>query len=118
MLKKKMDWVDWVCVIALGVFALIIMIPFFNVVMISITSQKDYLNSTFLVIPRHPTLQSFKRLFEDGRIWSGYKSTLTILTIGMPINVFLTYCMAYGLSRKGYPGRKIIFGLVLFTMIK
>ena len=117
MLKKKMDWVDWVCVIALGVFALIIMIPFFNVVMISITAQKDYLNSTFLVIPRHPTLQSFKRLFEDGRIWSGYKSTLTILTIGMPINVFLTYCMAYGLSRKGYPGRKIIFGLVLFTMI-
>lgn len=115
--KGHMDAVDWVCIIFLGVFALIILIPFVNVILISITSQKDYLNSTFIVIPRPPTLQSYKRLFEDGRLWTGYRSTLTILGIGMPMNVFLTYCMAYGLSRKGYPGKKLIFIMVLITMI-
>lgn len=112
-----MDVVDWVCIIFLGLFALLIIVPFINVIMISITSQKDYLNSTFLVIPKIPTLSSYQRLFEDGRLWSGYRTTLTILAIGMPLNVFLTYCMAYGLSRKGYPGKKLIFGMVLITMI-
>lgn len=115
--KGHMDAVDWVCIIFLGLFALIILIPFVNVILISITSQKDYLNSTFIVIPRPPTLQSYQRLFEDGRLWTGYRSTLIILGIGMPMNVFLTYCMAYGLSRKGYPGKKLIFAMVLITMI-
>ncbi len=114
---KKVDGVDIFCIVILGIFSLIILIPFINVVMISITSQKDYLNSTFIVIPRSPTLQSFKRLFEDGRLWSGYRTTLTLVAVGMPMNVFLTYCMAYGLSRKGYPGKKLIFTLVLITMI-
>lgn len=114
---KRVDGVDIFCIVMLGIFSLLILIPFINVVMISITSQKDYLNSTFIVIPRSPTLQSFQRLFEDGRLWTGYRTTLTLVAVGMPMNVFLTYCMAYGLSRKGYPGKKLIFVMVLITMI-
>jgi putative aldouronate transport system permease protein len=84
---------------------------------ISFTSQKDYLSSSFIVIPKSLTLASYERLFDDQRLWSGYRSTLFILALGMPLNVFLTFCLAYALSRKGYPGRRLIFVMVLFTMI-
>ena len=40
-----------------------------------------------------------------------------MVAVGLPLNVLLTFCMAYGLSRKGWPGRKIVFTLVLITMI-
>lgn len=114
---KRIEALDLIVMAALGVFALMIVLPFINVVAISFSTQKDYLSSSLFVIPEHPTLQSYKRLFEDGRLLTGYTSTLTILGIGMPIGVFMTFCLAYGLSRKGYPGRRIIFILVLFTMI-
>ena len=39
------------------------------------------------------------------------------LILGVPLNLFLTTCLAYGLSRKDYPGRKLIRGLILFTML-
>lgn len=115
--KRRLDGVDIFAIVVLGIFAVLVIVPFINVILISFTTQKDYLNSTFLVIPKSPTLQSYKRLFEDKRLWTGYQSTATILAVGMPMNVFLTFCMAYGLSRKNYPGRKLIFIMVLFTMI-
>lgn len=115
--KRRLDGVDIFAIVVLGIFAVLVIVPFINVILISFTTQKDYLNSTFLVIPKSPTLQSYKRLFEDKRLWTGYQSTATILAVGMPMNVFLTFCMAYGLSRKNYPGRKLILIMVLFTMI-
>ena len=114
---KNIELIELVAAVVLGLLAFFIIIPFVNVVFISFSSQRDYLNSTFFVIPIHPTLSSYERLFADQRLFSGYASTLFILGVGMPINIFLTFCMSYGLSRKGYPGRKIIFRIVLFTMI-
>ena len=115
--RKRFDVIDFVAMIFLGFFVLLIIVPFVNVVLISFSTQKDYLTSTFLVIPRNPTVSSYTQLFQDQRLWSGYRSTLFLVGVGMPLNVFLTFCMAYGLSRKGYPGRRIIFIMVLFTML-
>ena len=115
--KKRLDIIDITAMIFLGFFVVLILVPFINVILISFATQKDYLTSTFLVIPRTPTISSYSRLFQDQRLWTGYRSTLFLVGVGMPLNVFLTFCMAYGLSRKGYPGRRIIFLLVLFTMI-
>lgn len=115
--KNKFETMDLIIFIVLTIWGLLIIIPFVNVVMISFTTQKEYLDSLILLFPTKPTLQSYELLFEDGRIWGGYWTTVRILMIGVPMNLFLTTSLAYGLSRKGYPGRKIIFALVLFTML-
>ena len=115
--KKRFDAIDIFAIIFLGIFALLIIIPFINVVLISFTTQKDYLTSAFVVIPKDPTLSSYERLFQDQKLWTGYRSTLFLVGIGMPLNIFLTFSMAYGLSRKAFPGRKLIFFIVLFAML-
>lgn len=117
-LKKRKDPLEIIAYIILTLFGLVIAIPFWNVLVVSITGQAEYLRAGgLLLFPKEPTLDSFSRLFKNGLLWSGYRSTLTVVAIGLPLNVLLTFCMAYGLSRKGWPGRKLVFTLVLITMI-
>lgn len=117
-LKKRKDPLEITAYIILTLFGLVIAIPFWNVLVVSITGQAEYLRAGgLLLFPKEPTLDSFARLFKNGLLWTGYRSTLTVVAIGLPINVLLTFCMAYGLSRKGWPGRRLVFTLVLITMI-
>lgn len=70
-----------------------------------------------MLFPKNPELKSYQQLIEDGRIWIGYRTTIIILIIAVPLSLFLTSSMGYALSRRHYPGKKAILLLVLFTMI-
>lgn len=117
-LKKRKDPLEIIAFIILTLFGLVIAVPFYNVLIVSITGQAEYLRAGgLLLFPKEPTLDSFSRLFQNKLLWTGYRATLSVVAVGLPLNVLLTFCMAYGLSRKGWPGRKIVFTLVLITMI-
>lgn len=115
--KKKFDLVDVILFLFLTAWGLVILLPFINVIAISFSSYKEYLATPLLMFPKEPELKSYQELFEDGRIWIGYRTTLIIVLIGVPLSLFLTSSMGYALSRRKYPGKKLILMLVLFTMI-
>jgi len=115
--RKKIDVVDVVLFIILTGWGLIILLPFLNAVAISFASYKEYLETPLLLFPKNPELKSYQQLIEDGRIWIGYRTTLIILIIAVPLSLLLTASMGYALSRRHYPGKKAILLLVLFTMI-
>ncbi|MEG1427370.1 MAG: carbohydrate ABC transporter permease, partial [Oscillospiraceae bacterium] len=94
-----------------------ILLPFLNVVAISLASYKEYLETPLLLFPKEPELKSYVELFKDGRIWVGYRTTLLIVLVGVPLSLFLTASMGYALSRSHFPGKKGVLILVLFTMI-
>jgi len=116
-MRKKTDIYDILVLCAISLWALIIILPFFNVVAISFTTSREYLDRPLLLFPYQPTLKNYVDILKDARIWIGYRTTLQLLLLALPLNLFLTVSFAYGLSRKGYPGRKLIFFLVLFTML-
>jgi len=115
-LFKRVMIGDIVIAILMGMWALIILIPFVNVIMISFTTENEYLSTVVFVYPSNPTLNNYREIFKDPRIWIGYRNTLTLLLIGLPLSMFLTTSFAYGMSRTGYPGKKLIFVYVLITM--
>ena len=108
---------DLVIAFILTVGAAAIIIPFWNVLVVSFATQKEYADHPLMLFPRNPTLESYRYLFRDSKIWRGYINTGKLLLMGLPLSMFLTTTMAYGLSRKNFPGRKLIIGLVVFTMI-
>lgn len=108
---------DYAILLFLLVLGLIMVLPFYNVIVISFTTEKEYLTTPFVLFPQNPTLANYKELFRDGRILSGYKTTFQILLMALPLNLFLTTSFAYGMSRKNYPGRRLIFFFVLITMV-
>ena len=115
--RRKFEALDGILLILLTLGLLCILIPFINVVAISFTSYKEYMQSTWVVWPKEPTLAAYKELFKDSRILTGYKTTLIYLFVGVPLNLLLSITLAYALCRRGWPGRRLVLMLVLFTMV-
>ena len=115
--NRKFELLDVFLITILTAWGLIIFIPFLNSVVISFSSYEAYLSNRFMLFPIDVDLSAYKQLLEDARIAIGYRTTLIFVFVGVPINLFMTSTIAYGLSRRGYPGRKLIFFAVLFTML-
>lgn len=116
-LVNKFGWPDVILLIILTLWALVIVLPFLNVIAISLSSQHAYAVEPLLLFPKEFTWKSYQNLFQDGRVWIGFRTNFQFLLIALPINMVLTTTIAYALSRKGYPGRKLIMRFVLFTML-
>jgi putative aldouronate transport system permease protein len=115
--RNNIQLLDIVLLSVLIAFAISIVLPFINVVAISFATQQEYLKSTILLIPKAFTLENFRALFEDGRIWIGFRTTFLILGLGLPINLILTTSMAYGLSRPEFPFKRFLIYFVVITMM-
>ncbi|MFQ7749478.1 MAG: carbohydrate ABC transporter permease [Eubacteriales bacterium] len=115
--RKRFDAVDVLVVTLLTLWMLLIIIPFVNAIAISFATQKEYVDNPLMLFPSEPTLKSYELLFNDYRIWTGFRTSFLIVLIGVPANMLLTTVLAYGTSRGDYPGKKIIIGGILFAML-
>lgn len=115
--KHRITMLDYVLLLVMLVFALIIVVPLIHVIAMSFATQKEYLDTPLLIIPKNPTLNAYHALFSDGRIWIGYLSTLKLVLIAVPLNLILTTTLSYAFSRGNFPGRRYLMYLVVFTML-
>lgn len=115
--RNRFELMDGIILFFLVIMALLIVIPVVNVLATSFGTQKEVAERPLMMFPMQPTIDNYFRLFQDPRILIGYKTTLLIVGIGVPMNMFLTICLAYGLSKTNFPGGKFIFYAILFTML-
>lgn len=96
--------------------ALLMILPFWNVLIVSISTQGEYMKTPFLLFPKQPTLQTYKFLFSSALIPRAYLMTI-IITVGATVfNVFCTSMLAYGLSKPHLHGRTFLILFLMFTM--
>lgn len=112
---NRLNIVDYLIMLFLGVFALLILYPFYNSVCVSLVTQADYIKTKFMLFPKNPTLESYFVVFKNGSIFDGMKVTLMITLIGVLYNMLLTVSLAYGFSNE-FPGKKFFMMLIVFTM--
>ena len=115
--KNRATALDAVLLALMLVLALQIVVPLVHVLAMSLSTQKEYLDTPLLLMPMKPTLSAYDALFADGRIWIGYRSTLSLVALAVPLNLFLTTSLAYGLSRGHFPGRRLLMYMIVFTML-
>ena len=115
--RDKIMPLDVVLLVIMVFLALLIVVPMVNVLAISFATQKEYLDTPLLLIPTRPTIDAYRALFNDGRIWIGYRSTLTLVLMAVPVNMLLTTTIAYALSRGHFPGREALMYLIVSTML-
>jgi len=116
-IREKFQLLDAITLFFLVGMALAIILPFISVVATSFATQREFLETTLLLFPRRPSIDNYYRLFQDPRIPTGFRTTGLILLLGVPLNMFLTTSLAYGLVRTNFPGAKIIFYVILLTML-
>ena len=92
--KWRFDAVDIFVVILLTFWMFLIIIPFVNAISISFATQKEYVDNPLMLFPSQPTLQSYEMLFNDYRIWTGFRTSFLLVLVGVPLNMLLTTVLA------------------------
>ena len=117
MLKKKKISVGNMILTALMIFwGLIIVYPFYNSILVSFMTQAEYMRKPFSLFVAKPTLTAYEEIFSDSKFYWGYRSTLLILAVKLPLSLVITSAMGYALSRKRFPFSKFINNMTVFTM--
>jgi putative aldouronate transport system permease protein len=104
--------VNFIVVIA----TILVLYPLYFVVIASVSDPAAVNSGQTLLLPHMPSLSGYKLIFEDARIWIGYKNTLIYTGFGTLLALFLTIFAGYALSRKDLVGGSIIMKLMVFTM--
>ena len=92
-----------------------VLIPFYNMLLISITPENVYLKETFLLFPKEITFDSFKIVFNNTEIWKGLFISTIITTVGTLYNLFLSTTAAYVLTQK-FPHKKFFVILIFLAL--
>lgn len=90
--------------------------PFWYVLVKSIVPFSVLVNSKFLLIPREITFEAYKYIFSTDLMLNSLVISIEITVIATLYQLLITALAAYALSKTDLPGRKIIFGMIVFTM--
>jgi multiple sugar transport system permease protein len=102
--------------IALGIGALITAFPFLWMVAAAFKPRSESVAYPPNLLPKHPTLQFFKQLFDQLDFGRYLVNTIAVVLISM-VGVVLMAMAGYGFSKFRFRGREPLFFLVLTTMM-
>jgi putative aldouronate transport system permease protein len=96
---------------------LVVFYPLLYVVACSFSSVLAIYSAKVWFWPVGFNVEAYKQVLSYPPILTGYKNTIIYTFVGTLINIFVTLCAGYPLSRKDLKGRNIIMFLFTFTMI-
>ncbi|MFP4510856.1 MAG: carbohydrate ABC transporter permease [Spirochaetaceae bacterium] len=105
-------------VLLLATLAFATVYPMWHVFIGSVSDGRALMrHSGFLLLPiGEVTLTAYRAVFENPNIAMGYRNTLYILAVGIPLQVVVTSLGAYVLSRKSFGMRNAFMFFISFTM--
>lgn len=99
-------------------WAIIIILPFVLLVMSSITEENALIRYGYSFFPKKFSLESYAYIINSGeKILRAYGVSIFVTAVGVVLNVALSAMMAYPLSVKNLPGRRLMSFYVFFTML-
>lgn len=105
--------------IFLALLLLIILIPFWRVIVTAFIPLDIYTREgvPFFLPPTQWTVEAFRQLLGHSMFPRAVFNSFVITLSGTAISLFLTVPLAYGLSTRSLPGRKLIMAFILFTYL-
>ena len=114
--KKKIEGFDVFNIIILGILMLAVIMPFYYTTVKSFMTEREYVHGGLLLWPKDFTWINYEQVFAAKSLIRSFFNTLINVVLGVTYSMFLTTTLAYGLSKKGYPGRNLFQLLIVFTM--
>lgn len=100
----------------LVIIMLIILYPLYFIVIASFSDPLEVLAGNVVLLPKNVNVESYKMVFRDSQILTGYRNTIFYTLLGTAVNIVLTVLAAYPLSRKDFSGRKFFTIMLAITM--
>lgn len=115
--KDMADRIFHAAVVILAALCMVVILyPLWFVIIASI-SNSDMVNQGKVVFwPVDIRFYGFQQIFQDTRIWVGYRNTIYYVLGGTVLNLIVTMPAAYALSRPDFKARNPIMMYFVFTM--
>ncbi len=95
----------------------IMLYPLLHVIFSSLSNASLLLkHQGILLKPLGFTLQAYEAVFENRMILTGYRNTIIVVLVSVPLNIVLTAFAAYFLSLKNVLLQKYVMLFIIFTM--
>ena len=107
---------DIINVIVMIILLVIFVWPLWFIVIASVSNPNEVWNGNVLLWPKGFTMAAYEAVIEYKSIWIGYRNTIFYTVVGTMINLVMTVCAAYPLSRKDFMPRNFFMFMFMLTM--
>lgn len=106
------------CIYIMMIIMFVITIyPFWQVVILSVSSRKDALSMGLHLFTKEIDFTAYKQVLHTSEFWLCGKNSVIRVVMGTLLSLFMVTLTAYPLSKKDLPFNKTITGIFVFTMI-
>lgn len=116
-MEKPPLWMTALKTIVLAIIVLIMVLPFFHVFAVSLSSYEDVLAGGLVLFPSNPTLAAYEAIFRGGIVVRALQVSVGLTLFGTLAQMVFTTTMAWGLSRPGVPGSRGLLFVVLGALL-
>ena len=95
----------------------VILFPFFAKISASFMSPSDFVDVTVQLIPKAPTLDTYKAIITDNSYFLALFNTFVLAGSCALLQTFVCCLIGYGFAKFKFKGNGLIFALVIFTMV-
>jgi putative aldouronate transport system permease protein len=114
---KKLNLADVLIYVFLGLFAVITVYPFINIIAIAMSDYSVYIKNPLTIIPKKINMSAYKFVFLHPLIMNCYKNTILVTVFGTVFRMALCIITAYPLSRRGLRGKPLFMIAIIITMM-
>lgn len=108
---------DVLNIVFLSLLALSTIYPFWDSLVVSVSSLKGYLSSGIHLWPSEWSFEGYSYMIQNKELWSSYGNTIFVTVAGTLLNMIVTTMTAYVLSKKELRGQRILMFACVFTMM-
>lgn len=96
--------------------AVIMVVPLLYMLSTAFTANQYVLQATPIFTPTHPTLDNFVAAWSANNFAGAFLNSVIVATSATIITVLLSSMLAFAFGRYRFPGRRLLFYLMLATM--
>ena len=113
---KRVVWYLFRFLLLLGI-SYVILFPFFSKISSSFMSPEDFVDVTVRLIPKHPTLDTYKAIIVDNDYLLALLNTFVLSLVCALLQTFVCCIIGYGFAKFKFKGNSLLFLCVIFTMV-
>ena len=91
--------------------------PLFWMISSSLKTIQETNSAGIIWVPKHPTLAAYTAIFQNPDFLRSYFNTVFYTTLALAGTLFSIAVVAYAFSRVEWPGRNLVFFLMISTML-
>ena len=113
---RKRTKADWILTVFFGLFGLLVLIPLWYVLVVSLSTPRSYAADPLHLWPRAVSFDQYLSVFRNDSVMRSLMVSAGVTLAGTALSMFLSVCGSYALSKRQLPGRNFFLTLIIITM--